>query len=294
MKALVAWPGNEDLAQKLSQRLGAPLLGLNTRRFPDGESYVQVLGDASGKDIAVVVALDRPDEKTNGLLFLADALRDAGARSVGLVAPYLAYLRQDARFRDGESVSSRTYARMLSRAFNWLVTVDPHLHRYGSLAEIYEVPATVVHAAPAIAAWVANNVQAPVMIGPDSESAQWVADIAAKVGAPWLVLEKTRRGDLEVEVTLPDSAKVAGRAPVLADDILSSGRTIAAAANKLKSLGAGEVTCIGVHAILAGNAHQAMLTAGVARIVTCNTIAHPTNGIDLCDLLAAGLSRHLP
>jgi ribose-phosphate pyrophosphokinase len=82
------------------------------------------------------------------LLFAADTARDLGARRIGLVAPYLAYMRQDIRFHAGEAVTSRTFAAILSRHLDWLVTVDPHLHRYHELSEIYRIPTQVVHAAP--------------------------------------------------------------------------------------------------------------------------------------------------
>lgn len=293
MSVIVPWPGNDAVAQGMANALACPVLRVESRRFPDGEMYVRLHGACTGHAAAVVASLDRPDEKTPGLLFLADALRDAGAESVGLVAPYLAYLRQDTRFSPGEAVSSRTFAKVISHSFDWLVTVDPHLHRYASLSDVYSIPTTVVHAAGAVAAWIAEHIHTPILIGPDSESAQWVSDIAARIGVPWLVLEKVRHGDRDVVVSIPDASKLPGRTPVLVDDILSSGRTMIAAASQLRSLGAGDVVCIGVHAILGGDAEAAMKDAGVGRIVTCNTIAHPTNGIELTRAIAVATAPFL-
>jgi ribose-phosphate pyrophosphokinase len=293
MTAIVAWPGNEDLADRLAAALGCNLLELETRRFPDGETYVRVRSGCRGMRVAVVASLDRPDEKTPGLLFLADALRAAGAAKVGLVAPYLAYLRQDVQFHPGEAVSSRTYARLLSSGFDWLVTVDPHLHRYGSLSEIYTIPTKVVHAAPAIAGWISKHVKAPALIGPDAESEQWITDIAGRCNAPWLVLEKKRLGDTNVKVSVPDPAQLRNRTPVLVDDILSSGRTMIAAGGQLRELGISGITCIGVHPILGGDALAAMKGAGIQQVVSCNTIRHATNEIDLSPLLKEAVTRFL-
>jgi ribose-phosphate pyrophosphokinase len=293
MTAIVAWPANEKLANDLAAALGCNLLDLETRRFPDAETYVRVRSDCRGLHVAVVASLDRPDEKTPGLLFLADALRAAGAVKVGLVAPYLAYLRQDVQFHSGEAVSSRTYARLLSSAFDWLVTVDPHLHRYRSLSEIYTIPTQVVHAAPAVAEWIAKNVTAPIVIGPDSESEQWVTDVAARCNAPSIVLGKTRLGDKNVKVSVPDPAKLRARTPVLVDDILSSGLTMIAAGRHLRELGISGITCIGVHPILGGDALAAMKDAGIERVVSCNTIRHATNEIDLSALLKEAIARFL-
>ncbi|MEO8136821.1 MAG: ribose-phosphate pyrophosphokinase-like domain-containing protein, partial [Betaproteobacteria bacterium] len=71
---------------------------LALRRFPDGESYVRLLTPVAGCEVVFVTSLDDPDGKTLQLLFVAAAARDLGAQRVGLVAPYLAYMRQDTRF----------------------------------------------------------------------------------------------------------------------------------------------------------------------------------------------------
>src|SRR5690606_29301909 len=110
---------------------------LHAHTFPDGETLVRVDAPVAGRPVAIVARLDHPDAKTLALLFAADAVRELGAAGVGLVAPYLPYMRQDHRFHPGEAITSRSYARLLSRSFDFLVTVDPHLHRWHSLAEIY-------------------------------------------------------------------------------------------------------------------------------------------------------------
>lgn len=181
--------------------------------------------------------------------------RELGARSVGVVAPYLPYMRQDAMFAPGQGVTSRRVARLLSGCCDWLVTVAPHLHRYRSLSEIYAIATEVVPAAPLIARWVALHVARPLLVGPDEESGQWVAQVAAGVSCPYTVLRKVRSGDRAVAVSLPDAAALAGRTPVLVDDIVSTARTMIAAVGQLKAAGAAPPVCIGVHALFAGAAY---------------------------------------
>ncbi|MHB2168987.1 phosphoribosyltransferase family protein [Alsobacter sp. R-9] len=94
------------------------------------------------------------------------------------------------------------------------------------MAEIYSIPTAVAHAAPLIADWIREHVSRPVIIGPDEESEQWVAEVAASAGAPHRVCVKQRSGDTDVAITLPDLSGLGGRTPVLVDDIVSSGRTI--------------------------------------------------------------------
>ena len=201
---ILPMPGNENFARELAFAGGGEVSAIETRRFPDGETYLRLLAPVKGRAVDVVATLAGPDPDFLRLAFAADAARAQGAARVRLVAPYLAYMRQDKAFKPGEAVTSDTFARLVSSLFDGLVTVDPHLHRRTALSELYTIPAAAVQAAPALADWIVANVDRPLLIGPDSESAQWVQAIAERISAPWRVMEKTRRGDYDVSVELPD------------------------------------------------------------------------------------------
>ncbi len=290
---LVALPGSSHIVSGLAQAIGADVADLDFRHFPDGEVYLRYLSDPSGRRVVVLSPLDRPDDKILPALFAADAARDLGARSVGLVAPYLTYMRQDRRFQPGEAITSASFARLLSAVFDWLVTVDPHLHRYGALSDIYTIPAIAVHAAPQIAGWISREVDHPVLIGPDAESKQWVGEVAALAGAPYVVLQKQRHGDRDVEVSAPDLERWRQSTPVLVDDIISSGETMLATLAHVKNAGLRPAVCIGVHGIFADDAYAALQRAGASRIVTCNTVAHSSNRIDITGLMAEPVAELL-
>jgi ribose-phosphate pyrophosphokinase len=249
--------------------------------FPDGESYIKFDESIKGEDLIFIDSLDKPNEKIMPLIFAAQTAKELGAHSVKLIAPYLAYMRQDIRFHEGEAITSEIFAKMLSHYFDALVTVDPHLHRYHDLNEIYSIPTKVIAAAPFIAKWIMEHVEQPLLIGPDSESEQWVAQIAAQINAPFIVLEKLRHGDRDVSVSVPNVTPYLDRIPVLVDDIISTGKTFIAAIEQLSKTTMHKPICIGVHAIFADNAYAELLAAGPSQVVTCNTIAHPSNAIDL-------------
>lgn len=282
-------PGSEVLAGRVAARTGFASGVILVRRFPDGETYVRVEADCTSRDVVLVDTLHLPDDKLLPLAFAADAARDLGARRVVLVAPYLAYMRQDRRFQAGEAVTSRTFARIVSSLVNGLVTLDPHLHRYASLDEIYGVPSRVLHAAPLLADWIREHVDKPVLVGPDEESAQWVADVALRAGVPHVVLRKTRRGDRDVEVSVPDVDRWRDRTPVLVDDIISTARTMIETVGHLRRSGIAPPVCVGVHAVFAGDAYTALQAAGVADIVTTDAIGHASNRIPVDGVLADGL-----
>jgi len=276
-------PGNEALGKNLAHDTGSQLGEVDVRRFPDGESYVRLLTPVHDRPVALVDTLAQPDSKILPLLFAAAAAKDLGATRVGLVAPYLAYMRQDRRFNPGEAVSSTHFGRLLSGWLDWLVTVDPHLHRHASLDEVYTIPNQVVQAAPQISEWIRKNVENPVLVGPDEESKQWVSRVAERAGAPYTVLHKIRHGDRDVEVSAPDVGRWRDHTPVLVDDIISTARTMIETIKGLQKLDLAAPVCIGVHAVFAGSAYEDLVAAGAAKIVTCNTIPHASNLIDLTE-----------
>jgi len=278
------------LVADIARETGAEILRLDRRNFPDGEAYLRVMEPVSGRDVLIFAPPAGQSESVLPVLFAADAARDQGARRVGLVAPYLGYMRQDRAFHEGEAVTSRSFARILSSTFDWLLTVDPHLHRYASLEEIYTIPATVVSAAGPIADWIRANVERPLIIGPDAESRQWVDRIADELEAPRAVFGKTRRGDYDVELA-DNGVQIADRTSVIVDDVISSARTLAEAVRLVRAKSTVPPLCIGVHAIFAGDALALLEQAGVALICTTDTVQHTTNRISVGGLLAGAIAR---
>lgn len=293
MPVLLSFPDDRSLATAVAGRIGARTGRLEWRHFPDGESLVAIDEHVADADVVLFASLDDPDRKALPLRFAARTARELGARSVGLVAPYLAYMRQDTRFHPGEAVSANAFAQFLGESVDWLVTVDPHLHRIAALDEVFRIPATAVAAAPQLAEWIRREVARPLLIGPDSESAQWVADVARLAHVPYEVLHKTRRGDREVEVSLPDIERLRGYTPVLVDDIVSTGRTLVAALEHLGRLRLPPAVCVVIHPIFAGDAWECLQRAGAGRIVSTDSIAHSSNAISLAEPIATAVALHL-
>jgi ribose-phosphate pyrophosphokinase len=287
---LEASPG---LAEGLARHTGFDIGEIERRQFPDGESYVRLLTQVEGREVLLLCSLDRPDTKTLPLLFAAGAARAQGARRIGLVAPYLGYMRQDKAFKPGEAITSVTYASLLSGAVDWLITLDPHLHRYPGLASVYSVPGFVASAANPIAGWIRDNVDNPVLVGPDEESKQWVARIAQLAHARSTVFRKTRSGDFNVAIAGEGLAQIEGGTPVIIDDIASSARTMIEAVRVLREAGQPPPVCIAVHPIFAGDAYERLVAAGPAAIVSTNAVAHISNAIDVSAEIAAAVGKAL-
>lgn len=276
--------GSHPLHHSLCQQLPATSGQYSYRQFPDGESYLCIKTAVQDLHCIVLVDLSYPDEKYLHLSFLIATLRELGAASVGLVAPYLSYMRQDKRFVDGEAVTSRIFAKQLSQQVDWLVTVDPHLHRYHSLNEIYSIPTQVVHAAPLLAQWLASQSNT-FLVGPDTESKQWVSLVAETSKHPYVIGEKQRLGDRNVIVSLPDLTAFKACTAVIIDDVIASGQTLLKCVDALHEQGIDHIFCAAIHGIFADDADRALMAKGVVKLVTTNAIPHSSNLLDLTSIL---------
>jgi ribose-phosphate pyrophosphokinase len=292
-RRLIALNGTDHLGAGLADRAGLAAVEIVQRHFPDGESYFRVLGSVEGADVVVLAALDHPDQRALATLFALSTLRELGARSVGLVVPYLPYLRQDRRFHDGEAVSARLFCQLLDERADWVVTVDPHLHRVADLSEVIRVPSIAASAAIPMAAWVRENAPNAVLVGPDDESGQWVRPIAAACGTEVIILDKVRTGDRSVSISNASGSDLRGRNAVLVDDIISSGVTLARAAEVLLRAGVSEVSAMASHALFAEGAMSVMRDSGIERIATSDAVVHETNAFSIAPVLADAVSRCL-
>jgi ribose-phosphate pyrophosphokinase len=261
---------------------------IRRHRFPDGELKV-TLPPRLPPAVAILRSLHEPNEKLVEFWLAARTPPTLGAVTVTLVAPYLAYMRQDRAFAPGEAVSQRHVGALLATLFDRVITVDPHLHRVPSLATVLPKTATVtLSAAAAIGRFLRRRAAGALLVGPDEESEQWVRNAADAARREWAVARKVRRGDRRVAVALPH-VNVRARRVVLVDDMISTGRTRVEAARALTKSGAARVDVAATHALFSEDAGRALHAAGVRRIWTTDSVRHSTNAIGLAGLLAEAL-----
>ncbi len=276
-------------ALRFAQAAGLPAHEVERHRFPDGELKLRVPPEPPRR-VIVYRSLALPNEKLVELLFVARTARRLGAQDLTLVCPYLAYMRQDMAFRAGEVVSQSVTGEFLASLFDAVVTVDPHLHRVATLAEAVPVRRpTVLSGAPLLGDYIVRQRPGAFLLGPDSESAQWIASAARAHGLDHAVCDKVRHGDREVDIRLPQ-ASLAGRAVVLLDDVASSGRTLARAAQAALQAGAASVDVAVTHALFAEDALRIILDAGVNEVWSTDCITHPSNVVNMDHVLAAAIA----
>ncbi len=288
MTCVLSFPETRPQAQQLAEELALPCEAVTVHHFPDGESKL-TLPEKLPEHVILHRSLDHPNDKLVELLLTAEAAREQGARRLSLVAPYLCYMRQDKSFHPGEVVSQKIIGRFLAGRFDQVITVDTHLHRIQRLEQAIPASRAInLSATTAMGEFLVAEQIHPLLLGPDAESRQWVAAIAAAAGLDFAVAEKTRLGDREVRIHLPE-ADYAGRDIVIADDVISSGHTVAEAARAALARGARAVHCLVTHALFAADAVELLKAAGVQHIWSSDSITHSSNVIALAPLLAEAL-----
>ena len=290
---LLGFGDYREPARRLADFLGIGFREVEIHHFPDGESRLRLPPELPPR-VILCRSLDHPDDKLVELLLAAGGARELGAGELILVAPYLCYMRQDKAFHPGEVVSQRIIGHLLAGAFDGLITVDAHLHRVHRLSDAVPTRRSVnLTATLPMARFLEQELDRPMLIGPDGESEQWVAAIASHEGLDYRVARKERFGDREVRVTLPE-ADYGGRDLVLVDDVASTGRTLAAAARQLRPLKPASISALVTHALFVGDALEQLRAAGVDRVWSCDSVPHPSNRVRLDGLLGECLKREFP
>ena len=293
MSMLLAFADEAPLAEALAAALGCPLALIDVHEFPDGESRLRLPAHLPAH-LLVLRGLERTNARLAPLLLASAGARELGATQITLISPYLGYMRQDMAFTPGEVVSQRHIGHLLGTAFDALITVDPHLHRVATLAEVLPPGrrGIALTAAELLGGLVARRVPDALLLAPDEEAGQWVRRAACAYALDHAVCRKTRYGDHDVDVSMP-SADVSGRAVVLLDDVASTGRTLAAATRGAFARGAASVDVAVTHALFIGDALAQVHAAGVRNVWSSDCVPHASNAVSVVPLLAQAV-RSLP
>lgn len=284
---LLGFKEYEEQARNLASFLDLSFAQVNVHYFPDDECKITVPPELPGH-VIFCRSLDHPNSKLVELLLAAKTARELGAKKLTLVAPYMCYMRQDKAFHPGESTSQEIIGQLLAELFDHVLTVDPHLHRTHDFKEAVPAKQAIALSATSLMREFLAGKANAILLGPDSESEQWVRSIAEGSGITTCVASKQRLGDREIKISLPE-IDMTGKSVIVIDDVISSGETIAIAAQQCFEKGARQVNVLVVHPLFAAGAVDRLKQAGVENIWSTDSISHPSNCIPLVELLGGAV-----
>jgi ribose-phosphate pyrophosphokinase len=213
---IVSGSNSQDLAHRVSKLTNSKLVRTEFKKFPDGEIYVKLNNDVEGEDVFLINTQNNQNDSIIETIIMCDALNDEGARSINLVAPYLAYARQDKKFNKGESISIRAFAKIYSNICDSIFTINPHETHIESF---FDIPFMYGDAVPELAKYVQNKLNNPVVLSPDKGAIELAKTASEILNCEYDYLEKTRISPTEINIA-PKNLDVNGRDVLIVDDII--------------------------------------------------------------------------
>jgi ribose-phosphate pyrophosphokinase len=269
--------------RRLAEHLDLGIASHEEREFADGEFKIRALESVRGESVVVCQSLAADGrlssaDKLVRLLVFSGALKDAGARHVTAVLPYLAYWRKDRRTQPRDPITTSYVARLVEAVgIDVVATLDAHSIATFDNAfrcrkeHLDAAPAFAEHFAPLAA--VAGRV---VVLSPDAGGEHRARVFAA------LLAERIER---PIELALMDKQRSAGTVSgdlfagdvrdalvIVYDDIISTGETIVRAAHAAVARGARAVHCGATHGLFAGDAIAKLDTAPLASLAVTDTV----------------------
>jgi ribose-phosphate pyrophosphokinase len=309
---IFALQATRGLGAEIARALGAGLAPLEEREFEDGEHKARPLTSVRGRDVYLVQSLHggpeaSPNDKLCRLLFFAGAVRDAGARRVTAVIPYLAYARKDRRTQWRDPITTRYVAQLIEAVgIERVVVVD--VHNLAAFENAFRCPTIHLEARPLFVAHLLPRLRERevVVVSPDAggvKRAELLREALSRElesNVALAFLEKRRSGGvLSGEDAVAGS--VEGRAAVIVDDLVSTGTTLARAAAACRTRGAAAVHAVVTHGLFTGEAERTVTGAEFERLVVTNTVppfrlqpptvAARLTMLDVAPLLAEAIRR---
>jgi ribose-phosphate pyrophosphokinase len=289
---------NPALAEAVAAKLGARLGQCAVRRFPDTELHVEIRDSVRGHDVYLIQPTSPPvDARLIELLLLADACRRAGAARLTAVVPYFGYARQDRRASGREAVGARLIADLLGASgLGRVVAVDLHA---AALEGFFTMPLEHLSAVPLLVERVRSRVpEQAVIVAPDLGAVKLAERWACLLDRPVAIIHKTRLTGSEVSVERL-VGDVRDRAPLIVDDMISTGGTIEAAVQALVAAGCQpDVTVAATHGLFVGPATERLRCLPIGRLLVTDSVAAPMEGtavpvevVGLGPLLAETIDR---
>ncbi len=273
---LFAGTGNPKLCQAIAEWLGLPLGNVRISRFSDGETYVQYLESVRGAD-AFIIQPTCPPVDTNlvELLILIDAMRRASADRITAVLPYFGYARQEKKDRPREAITAKLIADVLAAAgADRVITLDLHAD---AIQGFFNIPLDHLTARGMFADYFQKkNLENVVIVSPDEGRVKQARKLVRQLNAPLAVGYKHHEAHGHTEITAL-AGDVAGRTPIILEDMITTGGSIIECVNALLEHGARpEIYVAATHGVLAANAVDRLNDhPAIAEVVVTDSIPLP-------------------
>lgn len=277
---IISGTASKTVAGGLSKELDVPLANIISKRFPDKEMYIQIIDDVKDEDV-IIVQTTYPDPNIIELFLLQNAVEEAKAKTITVVIPYFGYARQDTKFKDGEPISAKALANLISLSADKVITVDPHKEH---ILDFFSTSAESCSAVPELARYLKEK-DVDMVLAPDKGALQRAKTASEIIGCDFDYMEKTRIDGETIKVK-PKNLEADGKNVAIIDDIISTGGTMAKSIKELKKHRAKKVFVSCTHGLFAGEAIKKLTSAGCDKIISTDTILSDYSKVKIAPSIA--------
>lgn len=265
---------NPELANKISEKLGSPLGVLESRRFSDGEIFVEIKENVRGRAVYIIQSTCAPVNDTlMELLIMMDALKRASAKEINVVIPYYGYSRQDRKVSPRTPISAKLTADLLTTAgAHRVVSIDLHA---GQIQGFFNIPFDNLFAMPVIQKHIESTIvtagEEIVIVSPDTGGVERARALAKRLHATVAIIDKRRIGP-NVAKAMNIIGDVEGKTAIILDDMIDTAGTLTEAANAVMDHKAKRVFAAATHGVLSGPAVQRIIQSRIEKVIITDTI----------------------
>lgn len=275
---IFAGNSNPELAREIAQRMDTRVGSALVDKFKNEECRIEIRENVRGAEVFVVQSICKSasgntvNDSLMELLLMIDALRRASAQRITAVVPYYGYAKQDKKTKGREPISAKLVANLLATAgAKRLVTLDLHA---AQIQGFFDIPVDNLLATPALASFMrAQGLCGPkiVVVSPDAGGVPRAENFAKRLDSNLAIVFK-RRPEPDVSEVTEIVGDVNGRIAVVVDDMISTGGTLAKAAEALIKRGATQVYTCATHGIFAGDALRQLTDSPIEKVIVTNTL----------------------
>jgi ribose-phosphate pyrophosphokinase len=270
---LFSGSANPGLAREVAAYLGIPDGPRVSKRFADGELYIQIQESIRGCDVFLMQPTCAPvNDHLMELLIMVDACRRASARQITAVIPYYGYARADRKTAGRESITAKLVANLLVQAgVKRVLAMDLHS---AQIQGYFDIPCDHIYGSPVLVDYLSTrDLGEMVVVSPDVGGVARARSFAKRLNdAPLAIIDK-RRSAHNVAESLTVIGEVAGRTAVLVDDMIDTGGTICQGARLLRQRGAERVIACATHPVFSPPAIERLSEPGLfEEVVVTNSI----------------------
>ncbi|KGG19094.1 Ribose-phosphate pyrophosphokinase [Prochlorococcus marinus str. SS51] len=275
---LISGTSNPILAKEISSYIGIEDVPVVSKRFADGELYVQIQQSIRGCDVFLIQPTCAPvNDSLMELMIMVDACKRASARQVTAVIPYFGYARADRKTAGRESITAKLTANLLvSSGVDRVLAMDLHS---AQIQGYFDIPCDHIYGSPVLIDYLSTkNLDEIVVVSPDVGGVARARAFAKQMkDSPLAIIDK-RRAAHNVAQSLTVIGDVANKTAILIDDMIDTGGTICAGAELLRKEGAKRVIACASHAVFSPPAYSRLSADDLfEEVVVTNSIPVPTS-----------------